>query len=217
MIESLLANLETLLLYLFAACALAGAVLMLVLRQPMRVAMALISTMVFLGGVYGLLGVHFIAAFQVLIYVGAVMVFMVYVIMLLDPRDPALARRFSSLLIPGVLACVALFAVFVTLAVLKRRDSQRHKRFMLLATISMLGAAFARWPGVSDMGPPVFFGLTDLFIVALAVWDFRSRGKLHSATLWGGLAIVVCEALSLMIMGTPGWIAFATWATGLAR
>jgi len=112
MIESLLGNLETLLLYLFAGCAFVGAALMLVLRQPMRVAMALISTMVFLGGVYGLLGVHFIAAFQVLIYVGAVMVFMVYVIMLLDPRDPALARRFSSLAIPGVLVSVALFAVF---------------------------------------------------------------------------------------------------------
>ena len=48
--------------------------------------------MVFLGGIYGLLGVHFIAAFQVLIYVGAVMVFMVYVIMLLDPRDPSITQ-----------------------------------------------------------------------------------------------------------------------------
>jgi NADH-quinone oxidoreductase subunit J len=64
--------------------------------------------MVFLGGVYGLLGVHFIAAFQVLIYVGAVMVFIVYVIMLLDPRDSAVKLRFSGLLIPGALAC-ALF------------------------------------------------------------------------------------------------------------
>ena len=44
---------------------------------------------------------HFIAAFQVLIYVGAVMVFMVYVIMLLDPRDSAVRRRFSGLLVPG--------------------------------------------------------------------------------------------------------------------
>src|SRR6266545_3108016 len=67
MIESLLANLDTLLLYVFAACALAGSALMLMLRQPMRVAMALISTMIFLGGIYGLLGVHFIAAFQVLL------------------------------------------------------------------------------------------------------------------------------------------------------
>jgi NADH-quinone oxidoreductase subunit J len=93
--ELLLANLETLLLVLFAACALVGAVLVLVLPEPMRVATALISTMVFLGGVYGLLGVHFIAAFQVLIYVGAVMVFMVYVIMLLDPRDSAARRRWD--------------------------------------------------------------------------------------------------------------------------
>ena len=103
--EALLSNLETLLLVVFAACALVGAVLVLVLREPMRVAMALISTMVFLGGVYGLLGVHFIAAFLVLIYVGAVMVFIVYVIMLLDPRDSAVKRRFSSLLVPGVIAC----------------------------------------------------------------------------------------------------------------
>jgi NADH-quinone oxidoreductase subunit J len=65
-------------------------------------AMALISTMVFLGGIYGLLGVHFIAAFQVLIYVSAVMVFMVYVIMLLDVRDVSFTHRFSRWLFPGI-------------------------------------------------------------------------------------------------------------------
>ena len=111
MIESLLLNLDNLLLVLFAFCALVGAVLTIVLRQPMRVALALISTMVFLGGIYGLLGVHFIAAFQVLIYVGAVMVFMVYVIMLLDVRDPSFTRRFSTLLLPGVIGGVLLLAV----------------------------------------------------------------------------------------------------------
>jgi len=103
MIETLLQNLDTLLLYIFAGCALLSATLMLFLRQPMRVALALISAMVFLGGIYGLLGVHFIAAFQVLIYVAAVMVFMVYVIMLLDIRDPTVAHRFSPLVVPGLL------------------------------------------------------------------------------------------------------------------
>ena len=101
--ESFLAGLDSLLLYVFAFSALIGSILVVVLRQPMRVATALISTMIFLGGVYGLLGVHFIAAFQVLIYVGAVMVFMVYVIMLLDPRDPALMTRFSPLVVPGII------------------------------------------------------------------------------------------------------------------
>ncbi len=104
MIENLLQNLDTLLIYVFAVSALVGAALMLVLRHPMQVAMALISTMVFLGGIYGLLGVHFIAAFQVLIYVSAVMVFMVYVIMLLDVRDASFTRRFSWLVVPGIVA-----------------------------------------------------------------------------------------------------------------
>jgi NADH-quinone oxidoreductase subunit J len=62
--------------------------------------------MVSLGVIYGLLGVHFIAAFQILIYVGAVMVFMVYVIMLLDPRDPGYSRRYSRLLFPGIAAAL---------------------------------------------------------------------------------------------------------------
>jgi NADH-quinone oxidoreductase subunit J len=112
MIETLLQNLDTLLLVLFAFCALVGAALMIVLRQPMRVALALISTMVFLGGVYGLLGVHFIAAFQVLIYVGAVMVFMVYVIMLLEVRENE-GARYSRLLLPGLAGFVLLVGTLV--------------------------------------------------------------------------------------------------------
>jgi len=102
---------EALLLWLFACSALVGAVLMLVLRHPMRVALALISTMLSLAGVYALLGVHVIAIFQVLIYVGAVMVFMVYAIMLLDVRDRSFVRRFSSLLVPGVIAALVFLGV----------------------------------------------------------------------------------------------------------
>lgn len=102
---------DTLLLYVFMASALAGAISMLVLRHPMRVALALVVTMLSLAGVYAMLGAHAIAVFQVLIYVGAVMVFMVYVIMLLDLRDPSSARRFSWLLVPGVVG----FLVLLTL------------------------------------------------------------------------------------------------------
>jgi len=111
MIENLLQHFDAFLLVIFGVSALVAAALMLVLRHPMQVAMALISTMVFLGGIYGLVGVHFIAAFQVLIYVSAVMVFMVYVIMLLDVRDPSFTRRFSTLLVPGVVGGVLLLGV----------------------------------------------------------------------------------------------------------
>jgi NADH-quinone oxidoreductase subunit J len=102
---------DTALLYFFTGAALAGAVLMLVLRHPMRVALALVATMLSLAGVYAMLGAHAIAVFQVLIYVGAVMVFMVYVIMLLDVRDTSVASRYSWMLVPGVAGFVALVAI----------------------------------------------------------------------------------------------------------
>jgi NADH-quinone oxidoreductase subunit J len=97
-------------LVLFGALALVAAASMLFTREPMRVALALITSMSSLGAVYGLMGVHFIAAFQVLIYVGAVMVFMVYVIMLLEVKEAPGSRRFSSYVVPGVVVGVLLMA-----------------------------------------------------------------------------------------------------------
>jgi len=103
---------EQVLLWFFAAAALAGGLMMLVLRHPMRVALALIATMLALAGIYALLGVHVIAVFQVLIYVGAVMVFMVYAIMLLDVRDPSFTHRYSGYLLPGLVGLAVLAGAF---------------------------------------------------------------------------------------------------------
>jgi NADH-quinone oxidoreductase subunit J len=103
-------SLADLLLYFFAGGALLGGVLMLFARHPMRVALALIGSMLSLAGIYAVLGVHVIAVFQVLIYVGAVMVFMVYVIMLLDVRDASFLERYSGALLPSVVLAAAIAA-----------------------------------------------------------------------------------------------------------
>ncbi len=108
-----------------------------------------------------------------------------------------------------------LFAAFVWLAVSQRRTPQNHKRWMLLATICLLAAAIARWPFFAAFGPPAFFGLTDLFVIALAVWDLRSRGRLHPVTLWGGLLLIASQPLRIMISGTDAWMSFARFAVGL--
>lgn len=110
---------------------------------------------------------------------------------------------------------MALFATFVVLGLRQRRDAPRHKRWMLLATITLTTAAIARWPGVAPYGPLAYFALTDLFVVALAVHDFRARGRMHAVTVWGGLLLIVSQPLRLGVMGTDGWLAFAQWATGL--
>jgi NADH-quinone oxidoreductase subunit J len=101
---------DDLVLGFFTVAALAGALLMLVLRHPMRVALALVATMLSLAGVYAMLGAHAIAVFQVLIYVGAVMVFMVYVIMLLDLGEESSHGRYSWMLVPGVVGFLILVA-----------------------------------------------------------------------------------------------------------
>ena len=86
----------------FGLLALVFAGIVLVARQPMRAALALVAHMTSLAAIYACLNVHVVALFQVLIYVGAVMVFMVYTIMLLDDRDLAYRKRFSGTLVPGI-------------------------------------------------------------------------------------------------------------------
>jgi hypothetical protein len=116
------------------------------------------------------------------------------------------------------IADMTLFATFVALAVLRRYDAQAHKRWMILATVNLLVAAFARWPGVISLGNPfVYMGLADLFIVALVVWDVRTRGRLHPVTLWGGLAVIVSQPLRLALSGTAAWLAIAGGAVSLVR
>lgn len=97
-----------------------------------------------------------------------------------------------------------------------RRRPDVHKRLMLLATISILAAAIARLPlGILKAGPPVFFGLTDLFIVACIIYDLITRRRIHRATAWGGLLIVASQPLRLMLSGTSAWMSFAAWLTNL--
>lgn len=98
------------LLIVFALLALLFATLVVALRQPMRAALALIAHMICLAAIFAILGVHVVALFQVLIYVGAVMVFMVYTIMLLDDRDPAYRHVFSRIAGPSIVVAVLIAA-----------------------------------------------------------------------------------------------------------
>ena len=80
----------TLPLILFFACAtiaVIGALLVIFLREPIHSALALILVMVSLAVLYLLLGAEFIAAVQIIVYAGAIMVLFVIVIMLLNAGE----------------------------------------------------------------------------------------------------------------------------------
>jgi NADH-quinone oxidoreductase subunit J len=70
-----------------AAVAVAGALSLILQRHPIHSALSLIVVMVALAGLYLLQGAEFIAAVQIIVYGGAIMVLFVFVIMLLNAGE----------------------------------------------------------------------------------------------------------------------------------
>jgi len=86
--------LETALFVLFAGIAVVTAVLVVVQRNPVSSAIFLILTFFALAGIYLLLHAEFIAAVQIIVYAGAIMVLFLFVIMLLNlEKEKRLAAR----------------------------------------------------------------------------------------------------------------------------
>lgn len=124
--------------------------------------------------------------------------------------DGTMADPYVFFVFPVTVATI--FALFVTLGVLNRRRPDYHKRLMILATASMIGPALARIFGRTTTIVPSAIGalvLVNLFIIALAVHDIRTRGRLHPATLWAGGFLILSEPLRVAIGFSEPWRAFA--------
>jgi NADH-quinone oxidoreductase subunit J len=70
--------------FFLAAIAILGAISLILQRHPIHSALSLIVVMVALAGLYLLMGAEFVAAVQIIVYGGAIMVLFVFVIMLLN-------------------------------------------------------------------------------------------------------------------------------------
>ncbi len=81
-------------------------------RNPVTSAMFLVMTMISISGLFVLLGAYFLAAVQILVYAGAVMVLFLFVIMLLDLQETARRKLNLVSLAMGILAVGALFLVY---------------------------------------------------------------------------------------------------------
>jgi len=81
-------------------------------RNPVTSALFLVTTMISISGLFVLLGAYFLAAVQILVYAGAVMVLFLFVIMLLDLREAARHKLNLVSLAMGIMAVGALFLVY---------------------------------------------------------------------------------------------------------
>jgi NADH-quinone oxidoreductase subunit J len=78
----------SILFYLFAAIAVISALgMVLNLRNPVAAAMSLVVTMVSLAAIYVLMEAHLVAAIQIMVYAGAIVVLFLFVVMLLNLRN----------------------------------------------------------------------------------------------------------------------------------
>jgi hypothetical protein len=120
----------------------------------------------------------------------------------------------SFLVVP--LGDMFVFGILVGAGFYFRRRPDVHKRLMMLATISIMAAAIARLPfAIMQAGPPAFFGLTDVFVVACILYDLITLKRVHRATALASLLIVASQPLRLMLGGTNAWLSFAGWLTNL--
>ena len=104
------------------------------------------------------------------------------------------------------LANATAFATFVGTAIALRRNSDTHKRLMLLASIAFVQPALARffvWSPLAGLAPnPVVGGLTAslLFLLPLVAHDLATRRQLHPATLIGGVALIAIRLTAVFVV-----------------
>ena len=107
---------ETVFFYIFTTMMVGAALSVVLNRQPIYSVLSLLVVMFCLASLFIMLGAYFVAALQVLLYAGAVLVLFLFVIMLLNLEPETLARmRILTLRTVGTLAAALLFFYLLTI------------------------------------------------------------------------------------------------------
>jgi NADH-quinone oxidoreductase subunit J len=99
--------------YMLSGLAILGGVLVITRKNAVHSALALILTLLALAGLYLMLYAPFVAGVQIILYAGGIMVLFLFVIMLVNLDRSEKEDQFNHQWIPGLLAALALGALFV--------------------------------------------------------------------------------------------------------
>jgi hypothetical protein len=128
---------------------------------------------------------------------------------------PEFARLANVL---GIFA-MTLFSLFITLALANIRKPELHKRFMVLATFSILQAAIARliqlipaisFPQRTTLGAVV----VDVLLLVVIAIDARLHRRLHPVYVWGFALLVTAQVSRILVLKTEWWTRFGNWLGG---
>ena len=135
---------------IFGVLAVAGALNLLLQRHPINSALSLVVVMMSLAVLYWSLGAEFLAAAQVIVYSGAIMVLFVFVIMLLNAGEEERTRGSRVAAIAGFPGAAAIFCLlsFVFL-------SERHR----LGTTRLGDSVTGAGSNISEISHTLFTSL----------------------------------------------------------
>ena len=145
--DLLVANFGAIVFYALAAVAVAGGLGVLGFRNPVHAAMSLLLTFIAVAGIFVLQHAELIAAVQVLVYAGGVMVLFLFVIMLVNVRTLPAEQHYVRRLVPVALAVSVVVALLVGVgawAAFRGPAGLRPNHFHLLSESRRRGRAARR-------------------------------------------------------------------------
>jgi len=157
---------EPLIFFFLAAFAITSAVLMVVQRNPVVSAIYLIANFFSLAGLYLVLRAQLLAVLQIVVYAGAIMVLVIFVIMLLNLGDErSLVEKINFRLVIGVTVALAflLEMLYIFLGIANDGTTPGlHPQAATIGTVESMGSAL--------FGQYVFpFEITSLLLLAAII------------------------------------------------
>ena len=163
------------LFFVFAAVAVGGAFGVVFGRSPVASLLFMVMTLSSVAGIYVLLEAHFLAAVQVIVYAGAIMVLFMFVIMLLN-----LGHEYQRDLRTGLFSLVAFVVSGAIAGLLARRFGGASDVFTFLDGADAIDAALVEKGAVGVIAEPLF---------TTYVVPFEITGILLLVAIVGALAL----------------------------
>lgn len=129
---------------------------------------------------------------------------------------PQIARTAAALSFGGM----TLFSTFIAFGVANVMRPAWHKRFMVLATFSILQAAIARLIMlIPSIGQPLRITIgtiiVDLMLLTVIALDSRAERRVHPVYVFGALFIFIVQWARIAVLNTQAWLDFTQWLAGL--
>jgi len=120
------------LFWIFAAVMIGSGLMVVTMRDIIRCGLAMIVCFGALAGIYVILGATLLAAAQVIVYIGAISVLILFAIMLTQTKDAPSRLVFQTQAVPAAIASIVI-AIIIALAVVATDWGEAAQRFRITA------------------------------------------------------------------------------------